>query len=355
MPKRVRNPKAYERNFDLPYNCVVRGSSYSIRYTHPETKKSTYKVLGKCSLSSDEIRKRYHQFYKENPDVLLPSGYKQQDMVGTEPTFKEVVGIYLESSKFKELSNHTQKNTQNVLGYLSDRIGHVRIGALTKKALQPEFDKMNQNTANDYIKHFRKVVRWSYEMEYHDNRIFEKIKPYKIKRKFPRPDFSDLISFVRWKHVPMSLRCANLIAYITGLRMTDIIKLKFEQFGAGNLSVDMSKVNLPLSLKPSRRLMRIVALLKRRNKSEYLIERNGKPFSIDGFSKYHTKYMKQALDNGIVQNKYTFRTLRNLHANRSKNIKEAQERLGHTSERMTKRYLTIPSPIPVLDDLSVKN
>lgn len=142
------------------------------------------------------------------------------------------------------------------------------------------------------------------------------------------------------------LRDAMDMAYLTGQRPSDVLKIRENDIADGMLQVRQNKTGAKLRISIEGELLRLIDRIKER-KSQYVIrslhmivDETGQPFTYFMLRNHFDKARDKA---GIDKNKFQFRDLRAKagtdKADSSGDIRQAQQQLGHKSVVMTEAYV----------------
>ncbi len=155
---------------------------------------------------------------------------------------------------------------------------------------------------------------------------------------------------------PERIRIAMDLALLTGLRRGDILALTRHSVTDDGLLVRPSKsrnsTGKALIIEWSDDLRRVVARaqhLAPRVRAALLCNRSGKAYTGGGFAVNWQKLQLKALEVGAIEHRYTFHDLRAKSAS-DDSLQAASERLGHSSQAMTKRvYVRTPTKVRPLE------
>lgn len=148
---------------------------------------------------------------------------------------------------------------------------------------------------------------------------------------------------------PERIQIAMDLALLTGLRRGDILALTRANLTDEGIVVTTSKTGAGLILEWTPELRAVVERAKRLKPQvpgTYLLRtRAGRPYSAQGFSAIWKRAVTRAVEkDGIAH--LTFHDLRRKSASDSATVQEAQARLGHSSEAVTRRFY-IEKPVKV--------
>lgn len=145
------------------------------------------------------------------------------------------------------------------------------------------------------------------------------------------------------KHAPDWLRCYVLLKYMTGLRQGDMLKLPRLADTERYLDVVTGKTGAKLCFRVTRSLRIVIEAVKRIErpfKSTYLFTtRDGSPMKARAFKSAWQRAMQTYIHAGGEH--FTEHDVRASNAGKG-DLKEAQQRLGHASEKQTRDYRRAP-------------
>lgn len=140
------------------------------------------------------------------------------------------------------------------------------------------------------------------------------------------------------RHGPR-VQIAMDLALLTGQRQGDLLRLKWSQVTPEGVTFRQSKTGkrLMVELSPALEavLQRARAQLPNLPREYVLRRRDGKPYSENGFRAIWQRVMRKHVRAG--GERFTFHDLRAKSGSDSETIQAAYERLGHTSQAMTRR------------------
>jgi len=135
------------------------------------------------------------------------------------------------------------------------------------------------------------------------------------------------------------VQAAMDIAFLTGLRLGDILSLTDENIKEDGIHHQTSKTGRKMIFKWSNALIDAVALARKAgNNSRHIIaNRHGQRYTASGFKSAWQRLCRKAADAGI--DRFQFRDLRTKAACDTKG--NATKLLGHSSDKVTKRFYEI--------------
>ena len=138
------------------------------------------------------------------------------------------------------------------------------------------------------------------------------------------------------------------LALLTGLRRGDILALTRDSVTEEGLLVHTSKTGKALLIELSDELRVVIERALRltpRVRRPLLCTRSGKRYSADGFGANWRRLITKAVKEGKIESRFTFHDLRAKSAS-DDTLAVASERLGHTSQAVTKRVY-VRKPVKV--------
>lgn len=142
--------------------------------------------------------------------------------------------------------------------------------------------------------------------------------------------------------LPM-VACVMDFALLTGLRRSDIFKLRRENLLDAGIEVQTSKTGAKLLFQWTPALRQVVKkalALKPIFRHWIVCNRKGEQYTKDGFDSVWNRLMAKAVERGKIE-RFQFRDLRRKSASDEADEKTAQERLGHTSAEITNRVYRV--------------
>lgn len=148
-----------------------------------------------------------------------------------------------------------------------------------------------------------------------------------------------------YKRAPAAVQCAMEIARLTGLRLGDILALRLQDVKGDGLYVQTSKTGKMLIFELTLELSAVIAKAKTLGPKKVrglslIVNRSGARYTLDGFSTAWQKVMTKAIEEKVIEERFTFHDLRAKAGSESEN---AQDLLGHDDPRTTNRvYRRLP-------------
>lgn len=153
------------------------------------------------------------------------------------------------------------------------------------------------------------------------------------------------------------IKCAMMIAYLTGLRLGDLLKIKISDLKPEGIEVTANKTHKKQIIKWSDELKGAIdgaRQLKKPVSSFYLFStRDGHPYSTDGFKSIWQRFINKAFSKrkAIVE-KFMFKDLRSKAATdlkESRGLEFAAALLQHSDIKTTKRHYIKKEEIKVVE------
>ncbi len=150
-----------------------------------------------------------------------------------------------------------------------------------------------------------------------------------------------------WLAADQPLRDAMDIAYLTGQRPADVLKLDKRNIQEGALVIKQNKTEVQIRIEITGELTTTIERIRPRKQSlrvvamRLLVDENGQPLNVYTLRSRFDRARKAA---GVEKENFQFRDLRtkagtDKEVGSGGNIREAQALLGHSSVTMTKHYV----------------
>lgn len=145
-------------------------------------------------------------------------------------------------------------------------------------------------------------------------------------------------------NAPPLIKCMVDMAYVTGQRMGDLLRIKISDITAEGLNIKQGKTGKKLCIALTTDLEKVISdakALRRRINSFYLFcNRSGQKYTEDGFSTLWQRFKKKMKKEGIELQDLQFRDLRaKAITTLKKQGMDPQVFAGHESADTTKRYI----------------
>jgi len=205
---------------------------------------------------------------------------------------------------------------------------------LDKRALKA---KVSANREKSLLSHvFTMAIRWGVVRDNpcrNVKRITEK----------PRRRYIENHEFIALRSIaPTVIQLMMDIAYLTGQRIGDILRIKISDLTDEGIRIEQSKTGVKLLIMwtdPLRECVNKIRSLPRSVIHSFTLfcNRRGAPMTYDSFSTVWQKTMKKALERGLIQESFTFHDIRAKAASDAKNPEHASSLLGHSSVYLTEK------------------
>ena len=144
-----------------------------------------------------------------------------------------------------------------------------------------------------------------------------------------------------YSHCSQMLQIGMDLALLTGLRRGDILRLDRDCITGKGLLATTTKTDKALLFKWSDELRAVIdrALEVQPQVRRYIVcNRQGKPYTADGFSTVWNRAREKALKDGGLGSPFAFNDIRAKSATDDESADRASQRLGHTSRQTTERF-----------------
>lgn len=253
---------------------------------------------------------------------------------------------YLEISSQKAANTyrkdfHNFKNLRKVFG----RVAPYNIKAIHIYRYMDERAKKSASSANNerslLSSVFVAMIRWGVISENPCRDVKPLIEKKKEKRYVEWYEFKAV-----YKYANPVVRAAMRLAYTTGLRQADILKMKLQDLKVDGIEVEVQKTGSKIIIEWSGALRRAVEKakqLERPVRGFYLLcNQKGQKYTRDGFSTMFKRAVQKTIENGKLSRSFCFYDIRRkaaTDAERQKGREFARQLLDHTSQKTTGRYV----------------
>jgi integrase len=194
---------------------------------------------------------------------------------------------------------------------------------------------------------FTKAIRWGDVAQTPCRRI-ERFKENPRKRYISDAEFRAFHDLA-----PELIGAFMEFQYLTALRQGDILSMRLDQLKADGILVRVSKSGKQMMFQwtdPLAQAVKRIKALPRSIRGLHLFcTRRGQPYSGSGFRSIWQRTMKQALERGVLKERFTTHDIRAKAGTDAGNVGRASELLGHSDTRVTaKFYRRLPEKVQPL-------
>lgn len=250
-------------------------------------------------------------------------------------TFAVVAGLYMKSDALLRKASRTQKQNEGELKNLLPVFGDVPLDQIRSTYIRRYLDaRQAPIRANREISLMSHIINWARERGYTDtpNPCLGVKRNVETGRDVYVED--EAYQAVMAK-APQELKDAMELAYLTGQRASDVLKIRRSDIKAGALHLTQNKTGKKLRIALVGELARLVDRLVAPREgvtSLYLLQVNGQHLT---YKMLLDRFNKAAKDAG---QSFQFRDLRAKAASDAGNLQDAKALLGHQSVTMTEHY-----------------
>lgn len=331
-------PPRRKKDLHLPPNIYFKHGAYYYR------QKNKWMKIGK---SLSEALKNYAELMEGKQYSYYMNG---------------VFDRYLNEIAPKK-SELTYNSRVNAIKFLKTAFGHLRPDEITPLLIYKYIDlraKKSIFAANKEKSILHNVLSYAIRWGLITENVCRDVKS------LPEPKRSRYIEDWEFNAVyqlaqPL-IKCAMKLAYATGLRQNDILNLKLEDLKEDGLQVKTSKTGAHILFEYNNVLNTAIKeckQLKRPIGSFYLLStKEGKAYTRDGFKSIWQRTMNKAIKINVIQNRFTFHDIRSKAATDAEKLhgrEYARQLLGHTSQKITARYVKNANKIKPLTNEIVDN
>ncbi|MDD4730773.1 MAG: site-specific integrase [Desulfovibrio sp.] len=310
-----------------------RGNSYFVRYRDN---------LGKQKNKHFGVGKKGKEMAEEfDLEVKLARKRRQQVILlrGVEVYLDELFDLYIRDY---ELSGKSAEQAGNLRKLFKNKI----LPKLPKRAvdnlqykhmldLLSAYPKLSQTTKNRYFAYLRAVFNWGIEHDYTSTNPLQK---WKMSKEKPRQFILEMDELAKLlKFAAPHLKLAIQLAFYTGMRTgkSELFALKWENinFEREQIEVFATKTTKTRIIDIPEPLLRVLKKAKRKAKSEYVVEYNGKRVL------RVTTSLNNALEKAKIDKSFRMTDLRHMYAtymlNQGADLAAVSAMLGHSDVSLT--------------------
>lgn len=323
------SPRRSKENKGLPARVTKKGPTYY--YLKPAIKdgKDTTKWI-KLGRTEKEMYQRLAELKSEGAGLM-----------------SAIIQRYREEILPKKSAN-TQESQGNQLDRLKKAFGHMRPSDIRPSHIAKYHDLVGQNApyqANRELALITHVLKYAVRWGYIDENPAREIQrhPEHARKRYITDDEYVAVRAL----APIWVQVIMDIAYVTGQRRIDILKLKRADLRDDGVHITQTKTKKQLILEWSNDLhfaltRALTELHSDEVSSMYVIcDRNGQRRLDSAFTTAWTRLMNKAIKKGTIQEKFQFRDIRGKAGTDSDG-----KQLGHQSEATLKRhYKRLPTRV----------
>ena len=272
--------------------------------------------------------------------------------IPTDPT--TVAGVYekyiawAENTKESELAPRTIRDRRAYWKQLEDVYGKTPINALKPEHMLPYFNaRSSKASAKKELKFLGVMCNWARArgLMMALNPTAGILRQLKVneKRDVYVPDIDLALVY---KHAGQVIKDCLDLAYLTGQRPADVRKLRWDQIRDGALEIEQGKTGAKMRIAIVGDLADVINRIRGRGTLGMTILTDPKGQPLKEFGYFRSQFDKardaaeaEAKKLGIPFERFQFRDLRPKAATDLEDLANAQKLLGHTTERMTARYI----------------
>lgn len=263
-------------------------------------------------------------------------------------TFATLLDRYLNEVATQKAPRSYKDNVRQAR-YLRAAFGECRPDDIRQRAIYAYMDargrhsKVQANRELALLSHmFTKAIRWGIV----DTNPCMRVERFKEK---PRDRYIEDDEYHAFREFAGSLIAAYMdFKLLTGLRKGDILKLRLDQLKDDGIHVTVSKTGKRIIFEWIDALSQAVAAVRalpRPVRGLYLFcTRMGQPYTVEGLSSIWQRKMKQALNVGILRERFTDHDLR-AKTGSDTELEHAAKLLAHLDAKTTQRHYRRKIPI----------
>ncbi|WP_230492926.1 tyrosine-type recombinase/integrase [Martelella alba] len=222
---------------------------------------------------------------------------KQVAAKNTRLTFKQLWDKFINSPDFANLAIRTQRDYAAHATHLHKVFGAAAVDDIKPELVRRYMDARGKKStvqANHEHSSMSRVYRWGYQ------RGYVKMNPCTGVDKFPKPQRDRYITDEEYAAIydvaPTALRVAMEIAYLCAARVSDVIKMTWDQVMEQGIYIQQGKTGVKQIKSWTDRLREAIALAKTlHGKNNRVIKSvTGLPYSYNGFNDVWSKARRGA-------------------------------------------------------------
>lgn len=246
------------------------------------------------------------------------------------------------------LEPRTLRDRERYWKSLEPVFGNVPIDAVRPEHMLQYFDaRSSKVSAKKEIKFLSVVCNWARSRGFMvaPNPVAGVTRQMKVKESRDIYVTDDMLALV-YKHADPIIQDALDLAYLTGQRPADVLKMRWSQVTDGALWVQQGKTKQKLRIDVAGELAQLLERIKARGLvgMTILADPKGQALKPFGYFRSHfdtarTEAEKEAKALGIELMRFQFRDLRAKAASDIESMTQARKLLGHATEEMTRHYV----------------
>jgi len=303
-------------------NLLQKGRSYYFSKTRNRTRE--YHWLGTTATDELVVMRKYNEwvsFYKTRSDDF---SYLSNEWL--KHRTREVDDGMLAQTTYSEYSRHLGPGSR-----LSIELGRKPMNQLTTPEIQAYVDRGKRYQANRELATLTQMLSWGV------NRGMLKGNPaagVKRNKEMPRERYVTNEEFaLAFKVMPRPIQDLMMLSYLTGLRLGDVLSLKFEDARDDYLHAKEGKTSKRVRFMWTHTLRDIVESSRATGYGDYIVGKDGgKPFT----TAYASRIFRERFP--IGQPDWKLKDLRAKSATDREDPEMASYALGHGSQSLTDRH-----------------
>jgi len=249
---------------------------------------------------------------------------------------------YYREQHLPELGERTQRDRRAYIRTLKKAMGHISANGLKPKHIAAYLENRSSPiTANREVTVLSVAYRKAMRIGMVDSNPCDGVARNKER---PRDRYVTDQEFLAVKSLcePFVQACMDL-AYITGMRVSDMLALKHSQVDDAGIHFRTEKTAAKQLIERTPALTEALNQIKRERPvsgMHVICTRKGQPYSVSGFTGIWERRRDKALERGLIRESFTW------HDIRAKSATDAEEQglnpqhlLGHTTPEQTRVYL----------------
>lgn len=257
---------------------------------------------------------------------------------GDTRTLKWLIGQYMESRKWAELSVSTRRARGNLFLQMLKNAGDAFYADISKKDVQAALEARSSTPgqANALLKALRGVFDWAIKSDLAEFDPTHGVERLAYKTDGFEPWTSeDVHLFCRTWQIGTAQRLAMELLLCSGLRRSDIVRAGRQHMTGNVFSMRTRKTGADITVEFPERLMKVIEETKTGDLA-FVVGENGRPFTVESFGNWFRKHCTAA---GVSKSAHGLRKLSaTLAANAGASSHELMAQYGWATSRQAEVY-----------------
>jgi integrase len=319
----------------------VRGTATYFYYEHPIDADGKRKLT---SLGSDLLKAKMKWAEMERVSITTVTTVDERSLAAVHIRYTE----WANDKKQSQLSDRTLQDRRKYWKQLGPIYGEMCMDDFKPEYFMLYFDRRSaKSSAKKELKFLSVIFNWARARGFMKlaNPLTGVIRQMKVKEGRDIYVTDEMLALVYDCAVPV-IQDAIDLAYLTGQRPADVLKMRWDQVRDGSVWIEQGKTKAKLQIAIEGGLAKVIDRIKSRGiiGMTLLVDPKGqqlKPFGYfrSQFDKARDLAEKRAAELGVEFTRFQFKDLRAKSASDMETMANARKLLGHSTESMTAKYV----------------